>query len=199
MTSHRYRPPSRASGGYKRAAAAILNLDEPLELLLQPDGTLRKIPHVGPSSLRVVHEFLKTGRSEIVEAAVAGSTRAAEVARSRELRGNFLSNAQVAEVLRGKRGGGVHPKQYRGDLQMHSEYSDGGASVSEIVEGCIARGYSYCAITDHSYGLPIANGVSMATLKKQHTEIDTLNRKYRSDSVCSRELRLTSSRMVSLT
>jgi histidinol phosphatase-like PHP family hydrolase len=165
--------------GYKRAAAAILDLEEPLESLLQADGTLRKIPNVGPSSLRVIHEFLQSGRSEIVERAVAGSARAGAVARSREWRGNFLSSAQVAEVLRFQPNRGLRIRDYRGDLQMHSEYSDGRVSLAELVEGCLARGYSYCAVTDHSYGLPIARGVSMSNLKKQHAEINRLTRRYR--------------------
>ncbi len=162
--------------GYRRAAQAIINLEEPLEELLQPDGTLRKIPHVGPSSLRVIQEFLQAGRSETVERAVSGSNKAGEVARSRELRGNFLSGAQVAEVLRFEPDRGLTARDYRGDLQMHSEYSDGRTSIARLAEGCIARGYRYCAVTDHSYGLPIARGVSMRDIKKQHREIDALNR-----------------------
>jgi histidinol phosphatase-like PHP family hydrolase len=164
--------------GYKRAAAAILGLDEPLESLLQPDGTLRKIPNVGPSSLRVIHEFLQTGRSEIVERAIGEAGKTSEIARSRELRDNFLSSAQVAEVLRFQKNRGLSRRDYHGDLQMHSEYSDGRVSLEALIEGCIARGYLYCAVTDHSYGLPIARGVSMASLKKQHAEIRALNRRY---------------------
>jgi histidinol phosphatase-like PHP family hydrolase len=165
--------------GYKRAAQAILDLEEPLESLVQPDGTLRKIPNVGPSSLRVIYEVLQTGRSEIVERAVGESGKAAEVARSRELRDNFLSSAQVAEVLRFEEHRGLRPRDYRGDLQMHSEYSDGRVSLAALAEGCIERGYSYCGVTDHSYGLPIARGVSMNDLKRQHREINALNRRYK--------------------
>src|SRR5688572_7167193 len=106
--------------GYKRAASAILALEEPLEDLIQPDGTLRKIPHVGPSSLRVVHEFLQSGRSETVDRAVAESSRSGEVAKSRELRGNFLSRAQVAAALRNQALRGPRLEHYHGDLQMHS-------------------------------------------------------------------------------
>jgi histidinol phosphatase-like PHP family hydrolase len=164
--------------GYKRAAAAILDLEEPLEALLQPDGSLRKIPHVGPSSLRVVQEFLQTGRSEIVERAVGDSAKAGDVARRREWRNNFLSNAQVAEVLRFQRHRGLGLRDYKGDLQMHSDYSDGRVTLAELADGCIARGYSYCAVTDHSYGLPIARGVSMSNLKRQHAQINALNRRY---------------------
>ena len=47
--------------GYKRAANAILTLEEPIESFLQPDGTLRKIPNIGPSSTRVILEVLQTG------------------------------------------------------------------------------------------------------------------------------------------
>ena len=53
--------------GYKRAASAVLALEEPIESLLQPDGTLRKIPNIGPSSTRVILEVLKTGTSPTIE------------------------------------------------------------------------------------------------------------------------------------
>lgn len=164
--------------GYKRAASAILDLEQPLESLLRPDGTLPKIPNIGPSSLRVIYEFLQTGRSDTVERAVGESPKAREVDRSRELRGNFLSGGQVAEVLRFEKNRGLQPKHYRGDLQMHSEYSDGRVSLQELAEGCMARGYRYCAVTDHSYGLPIAHGVSMSNLRRQHAEINALNKHY---------------------
>jgi DNA polymerase/3'-5' exonuclease PolX len=54
---------TQSKWGYKQAAQAILDLDEPIERLRQPDGTLRKIPNVGPSSLRVVMEAVDTGAS----------------------------------------------------------------------------------------------------------------------------------------
>ena len=47
--------------GYRRAAEAVLALEEPLEALVQPDGTLRKIPNVGPSSTKVIMEALTHG------------------------------------------------------------------------------------------------------------------------------------------
>jgi hypothetical protein len=165
--------------GYKRAAAAILALDEPLEQFLLPDGTLRKIPGIGPSSTRVILEYLQTGESPTVERAVAESSRATEVSRSRELRGHFLSRAQVARALNDATLRGPRLAHYRGDLQMHSEYSDGSNSLEEIIEGCLALGYSYCAVTDHSYGLPIAGGVAMDKLARQHREIAALNKKYK--------------------
>ena len=165
--------------GYKRAAAAVQNLPAPIERYLQPDGTLRKIANVGPSSTRVILEVLRSGASPTVEQALASSSSTAEVHRSRELRDNFLSRAQVEAALKNRRLKGPSLRDYRGDLQMHSVWSDGTQTLESIVEAGLARGYEYAAVTDHSYGLPIANGVSMADLARQHQQIDRINRRYK--------------------
>jgi histidinol phosphatase-like PHP family hydrolase len=165
--------------GYRRAAAAIQALDAPIESYVLADGTLRKIPNVGPSSTKVILEVLRTGASSIVDLAVAASPRQADVNKSRTLREGFLSGAEVAAALNDPTLEGPALDGYRGDLQMHSTWSDGSQTLEMIIEGGLARGYRYCAVTDHSYGLPIARGVSMADLARQHDEIDGLNRRYR--------------------
>jgi helix-hairpin-helix protein len=163
--------------GYKRAAAAMRNLDRPIQAYLQPDGTLRKIPNIGPASTRVILEVLRTGGSEIVSNAVAESGRSPEVERSRELRGHFLTRARVIDALSNPALTGPSLDDYRGDLQMHSTWSDGSQELEDIVEQGLQRGYQYCAVTDHSYGLPIAGGLPMPKLAKQHREIDRINRR----------------------
>jgi len=165
--------------GYKRAAAAILALEEPIESLLQPDGTLRKIPNIGPSSSRVILEVLRTGTSPTVENAIAGSGQKSDIERRRDLRGHFLSRAQVLAALRNKKLRGPTLADYHGDLQMHSTWSDGSQTLDAIVEAGIERGYQFCGVTDHSYGLPIAHGVSMHKLFEQHRVIDALNDRYK--------------------
>jgi putative hydrolase len=165
--------------GYKRAAQAILSLDEPIESYLQSDGTLKKIPNIGPSSTRVILEVLTTGASAIVQRAVEESGKVEEVATRRDLRQRFLSHAQVAAALKDKTLTGPSVKAYKGDLQMHSDWSDGSQTLADIVAAGIDLGHSYCAVTDHSYGLPIAGGVSMTELAEQHTEIDRLNKAHR--------------------
>ncbi len=166
-------------GGYKRAASAILALEEPIESLLRPDGTLRKVPNIGPSSTRVILEILTTGTSPTIERAIGESGQRDDVARLRDLGGNFLSRAQVLAALKNKKLTGPTMRDYRGDLQMHSTWSDGSQTLGQIVEAGIDRGYSFCGVTDHSYGLPIARGVSMARLVEQHLEIDRLNKEYK--------------------
>ena len=153
--------------GYKRAASAILALEEPIESLLKPDGTLHKVPNIGPSSTRIILEVLQTGTSPTIESAIAGSGD------------HFLSRAQVTAALRNTKLKGPRLEDYHGDLQMHSTWSDGSQTLEEIIETGISRGYHFCAVTDHSYGLKIAGGVSMQSLAEQHKQIDRLNKKHR--------------------
>ncbi len=58
---------------------------------------------------------------------------------------------------------------------MHSTWSDGVESVSTLAEAACELGWSRIGITDHSYGLPIARGMSMASAIAQHREIDQVN------------------------
>jgi histidinol phosphatase-like PHP family hydrolase len=163
--------------GYRRAAEAILALDVPLESLVQPDGSLRKIPGIGPSSTRVILEVLRSGASATVDQAVAASPKRRDVERSRSLRTHFLSRAQVVAALENDALTGPTLRSYRGDLQMHSVWSDGRHTIEEMAEACRARGYQYMAVTDHSHGLPIARGMSAEAMADQHRDIDGVNRR----------------------
>ena len=66
----------------------------------------------------------------------------------------------------------------KGDVHMHSTWSDGAYSIEEMVEACRARGYEYMAITDHSQYLKVANGLTPERIRKQREEIKKLNEKY---------------------
>jgi DNA polymerase (family 10) len=59
----------------------------------------------------------------------------------------------------------------RGDLQMHSTWSDGKQSLEEMLEACAARGYEYFAITDHSKSLAMTGGMDAKKLRAQWDEI----------------------------
>jgi histidinol phosphatase-like PHP family hydrolase len=161
--------------GYKRAASAVLALERPVSELVS-GRTIERISGVGPASARVIFEVLETGGSPIVEHAVAMSGNAADIERRRALRSNFLSRAEVRRVLDDPSIEAVGRADYLGDFQMHSEWSDGVPTLEEIAAGCEARGYSCAAVTDHSYGLKIAGGLSMDDAVRQHKEIDRINR-----------------------
>lgn len=66
----------------------------------------------------------------------------------------------------------------KGDLHMHSTWSDGAFTIREMVEECRQKGYSYIAITDHSQYLKVANGLTPERLRAQRAEIHALNDEY---------------------
>ncbi|MBA9025817.1 DNA polymerase/3'-5' exonuclease PolX [Peribacillus huizhouensis] len=66
----------------------------------------------------------------------------------------------------------------KGDLHMHTTWSDGAYSIEEMVEACRAKGYTYMAITDHSQYLKVANGLTAERLREQKEIIHALNEQY---------------------
>lgn len=63
---------------------------------------------------------------------------------------------------------------FKGQLHEHTTWSDGTASVREMAEAALERGYEYLAITDHSPLLAIANGLSRERVLAQLDEIEAL-------------------------
>jgi len=71
----------------------------------------------------------------------------------------------------------LEPQQVRGDLHVHTRWSDGKHSIEEIVEACRSLGYKYVGIADHSQSLNVANGLTVEELEKQIELIRKVNRK----------------------
>ncbi len=67
----------------------------------------------------------------------------------------------------------------KGDLHVHTHYSDGTNTIEEMAQKAIERGYEYIAITDHSKAVGIAHGLDETRLKKQLKEIDRINQAFR--------------------
>lgn len=72
----------------------------------------------------------------------------------------------------------IEQDDIRGDLHMHTTATDGAATIEEMVQAAIARGYSYIAITDHSQRVTVARGLDPQRVLAQWKEIDELNRVY---------------------
>lgn len=165
----------RSQLGYKRAAKAVVALPMLVSDLVAA-GTLRDVPFIGPSSARIINELVESGTSRTVESAVATSPHAAKVASMRLLRGYFLSHFAMQQALGQPRDSSIVSKgTFRGDFQMHSSWSDGGERIETMARACMDLGHSCMGMTDHSYGLPIARGMTMQDVTRQHREIDRVN------------------------
>jgi DNA polymerase (family 10) len=71
----------------------------------------------------------------------------------------------------------------RGDLHMHSTWTDGQASIEEMAAAAKSRGLKYIAITDHSKRVSMVGGLKADQLQQQWAEIDTLNKRLRGITV----------------
>lgn len=69
----------------------------------------------------------------------------------------------------------VWQKRLRGDLHMHTTWSDGSATVEQMADAGRERRYEYISLTDHSKGLKIAAGIDEAQIAEQAREIAQVN------------------------
>lgn len=72
----------------------------------------------------------------------------------------------------------VELKQIRGDLHLHSKYSDGLVSMEEMVQAAQETGYDYLAFCEHSQSAYYANGLTETRIRQQIEEIQQLNEKF---------------------
>ncbi|WP_440949435.1 DNA polymerase/3'-5' exonuclease PolX [Methanosphaerula subterraneus] len=70
----------------------------------------------------------------------------------------------------------VTPADLRGDLHVHSRWSDGSMTIQELAGAGEALGYQYIICSDHSASLGVAHGLSAAEVQKQQHEIEVVNR-----------------------
>lgn len=69
----------------------------------------------------------------------------------------------------------IENPQIKGDLHLHSQWSDGVDTIQQMAEAAKKRGYKYIAITDHSQSLKFAGGLTEERLREQVEEIQKLN------------------------
>jgi histidinol phosphatase-like PHP family hydrolase len=139
---------------YASAARAALMWSEEAADVVAAGRSVTELERIGPGLARRVKTWIE-----------ADSTPPEPPPDRRDFLSFAAARALVAE----------QPMPLRGDLQMHTTYSDGRCSVAEMAEAGAGRGYDYIAITDHSKGLSVAGGIDEDTLALQRREIDHVN------------------------
>src|SRR5262249_47642794 len=86
--------------------------------------------------------------------------------------------AEIEAAAQGNLPSLVQSEDLRGDLHMHTTWSDGTYSSEEMIEAARKRGYKYIALTDHSKSLGVAGGLSDDELLKHPDECRALDAKF---------------------
>jgi DNA polymerase (family 10) len=86
---------------------------------------------------------------------------------------------EIAASQAGKLPKLVRLSDVRGDLHVHSDWTDGTVPIAGMAEAAQARGYEYIALTDHSRRVAMTHGLDPARLARQIHEIDRLNEKFK--------------------
>ena len=146
------------SRAFRRAARSAFLWPEEVSDLIEQNRTLTELRSVGPFIEKQIRNWMEKPlhRAKTVPA----------------VRKDFLSLAEARRLL-AKRP--AWPKKLRGDLQMHSRWSDGSGTIAEMTDAAKERSYEYIAVTDHSKGLKIAGGIDEHALKRQAAEITGVN------------------------
>lgn len=132
---------------YRRAADVVAGLSEEQRDIRQRTDSWKDLPGIGPKTATVIREALDGVPAYLTE-----------------LR-------EKAEPL----GGGALREALKGDLHTHSDWSDGGSPIDEMMRSAASLGHEYCALTDHSPRLTVANGLSADRLRAQLEVIARLN------------------------
>jgi histidinol phosphatase-like PHP family hydrolase len=145
------------SRAFRRAARSAFLWPEEVSDLVVQSRSLTELRGIGPFIEKQVRQWIEESRrSKTVPA----------------IRRDFLSLAEARRLLATRP---AWTKKLRGDLQMHTRWSDGSGTVAEMADAAANRSYEYIAITDHSKTLKIAGGIDERALKRQGVEISKVN------------------------
>ncbi|HEY7717432.1 MAG TPA: PHP domain-containing protein [Pedococcus sp.] len=144
------------AGSYRveafRRAVGVVRTTSPDELAARADaGTLTELAGIGSSTAGVIAE------------ALGGDLPA------------YLASLQEKATEPMVEGGEELRAALKGDCHSHSDWSDGGSPIDEMVLTAVELGHDYLVLTDHSPRLRVANGLSAERLTRQLGVIDALN------------------------
>jgi histidinol phosphatase-like PHP family hydrolase len=141
----------------RRASRRAFLWTEDAVQLMQEGRSLEELSAVGPALNRIIRRWIENPP---------------DVPKPPAIRSGFLTLPQARALLKSR---ASWLRLLQGDLQMHTQWSDGTGSVSEMAEAAAVRGYAYIAITDHAKGLKIAGGIDETQLRLQGEEIAQVN------------------------
>jgi histidinol phosphatase-like PHP family hydrolase len=145
--------------------------EEEAALIVSQNRSLTELPAVGTSIERIIRRWIESPRP---------------VPSPPEMRKRFLTVPEARAIV------AKHPSlRVKGDLQMHTRWSDGSGSIEEMARAASDRGYEYIAVTDHSKGLKIAGGISEEQLERQTVEVEEVNARLQAEGCNVRVLRST--------
>ncbi|MEV0946915.1 PHP domain-containing protein [Rhodococcus sp. NPDC049939] len=132
---------------YRRAANVVAGLSAEQRDFRRRTDSWHDLPGIGPKTAAVIHESFEGVPTYLTQ-----------------LR-------DTAAPI----GGGALREALKGDLHTHSDWSDGGSPIEEMMRSAATIGHEYCALTDHSPRLTVANGLSAQRLRAQLDVIARLN------------------------
>lgn len=135
---------------YRRAADIVAALPDADRERFREDGNWQQLPGIGPKTAAAIAQACAGELPDQLE----------------KLRVEARPIAPEGAALRAR---------LRGDLHTHSNWSDGGSPIEEMMRTAIALGHEYCALTDHSPRLTVANGLSADRLRRQLDVVAELN------------------------
>jgi len=147
--------PSRA---FRRAARSAFVWSAEVANLIRQNRSLTELRSVGPFIEKQIRNWIEKPPHPAKTVPV--------------VRQDFISTAEARRLLPARP---AWREKLRGDLQMHTRWSDGSGTIAEMAEAAPGRSYQYIAITDHSKALKIAGGIDERALKRQGAEIAKLN------------------------
>jgi len=136
---------------FRKAADVVATTPGSEIAALAASGGLKSLAGIGDTSARVITESLAGGVP------------------------SYLERLELDSVSDDLRAGDEVRSWLRGDLHLHTKWSDGGAEIEMMARTAMELGHEYLAVTDHSPHLSIARGLEPERLREQLDVIDSLN------------------------
>ncbi|MFB7513451.1 PHP domain-containing protein [Streptomyces sp. NPDC056144] len=158
----RAQAPGYRARAFRTAATALTALPEGEAARRAADGTLEAVKGIGPKTAAVVREALEGRVPEYLARLEAELEESLGPGASSDGDGGVGVGTALRAAL-------------RGDCHLHSDWSDGGATIEDMGRAAASIGHEWAVLTDHSPRLTVARGLSSDRLREQLDVVARLN------------------------